>query len=27
MMYEEGNGVERDIDKANELYRAAGFER
>ena len=27
MMYEEGNGVEQDIDKANELYRAAGFER
>jgi TPR repeat protein len=27
MMYEEGRGVEQDIDKANELYRAAGFER
>jgi hypothetical protein len=27
MMYEEGNGVEQDIDKANELYRAAGFDR
>ena len=27
MMYEEGKGVEQDIDKANELYRAAGFER
>jgi TPR repeat protein len=27
MMYEAGNGVEQDIDKANELYRAAGFDR
>jgi TPR repeat protein len=27
MMYEEGNGVEQDLEKANELYRAAGFER
>ncbi|HED18494.1 MAG TPA: sel1 repeat family protein, partial [Gammaproteobacteria bacterium] len=27
MMYEEGRGVEQDIEKANELYRAAGFER
>jgi TPR repeat protein len=27
MMYEEGNGVEKDIEKANELYRAAGFDR
>jgi TPR repeat protein len=26
MMYEEGKGVEQDIDKANELYRAAGFD-
>jgi hypothetical protein len=27
MMYEEGNGVAQDSEKANELYRAAGFER
>jgi hypothetical protein len=27
MMYEEGKGVEQDLEKANELYRAAGFER
>jgi TPR repeat protein len=27
MMYEQGNGVAQDIDKANELYRAAGFDR
>ncbi|MEE9343208.1 MAG: tetratricopeptide repeat protein [Gammaproteobacteria bacterium] len=27
LMYEEGNGVDQDIEKANELYRAAGFER
>jgi TPR repeat protein len=27
MMYEEGKGVPQDLEKANELYRAAGFER
>jgi uncharacterized protein len=26
MMYEQGHGVEKDMDEANRLYRLAGFD-